>query len=92
MRDNTVTFRFLNLLSDKTEISKNYIKLKLKTAKNLGKDFFETNRDDVMFYRMTHIDRGFWTFNDKKFSEIKNGLQQSEKYLEKLFNLSFGEK
>ena len=87
LRDNTVTFRFLNLLSDKTEISKNYIKLKLKTAKNLGKDFFETNRDDVMFYRMTHIDRGFWTFNDKKFSEIKNGLQQSEKYLEKLFNL-----
>ena len=87
LRDNTVSFRFLNLLSDKTEISKNYLKLKFKTAKHLNKGFFETNRDDVMFYRMTHIDRGYWTFNEKNFSYIKDGLQQSEKYLEKLFNL-----
>ena len=87
LRDNTVTFRFLNLLSDKTEISKNYIKLKLKTAKNLGKDFFETNRDDVMFYRMTHIDRGFWTFNEQKFNDIQEGLKQSKEYLIKLFDL-----
>ena len=87
LRDNTVSFRFLNLLSDKTEVVKNYIKLKFKTAKNLNKGFFETDRDDVMFYRMTHIDRGFWTFNEKKFSEIKKGLQQSEKYLEKLLIL-----
>jgi len=87
LRDNTVSFRFFNLLSDKTEISKNYLKLKFKTAQNLNKGFFETNRNDVMFYRMTHVDRGYWTFNEKKFSEIKNGLQQSEKYLEKLFYL-----
>ena len=87
LRDNTVSFRFLNLLSDKTEISKNYLKLKFKTSKNLNKGFFETSRDDVMFYRMTHIDRGYWTFNEKKFSYIKDGLQQSEKYLLKLFNL-----
>ena len=36
---------------------------------------------------MTHIDRGFWTFNDKKFNEIQEGLSQSEKYLIKLFEL-----
>ncbi len=87
LRDNTVSFRFFNLLSDKTEISKNYLKLKFKAAQNLNKGFFETDRNDVMFYRMTHVDRGYWTFNEKKFSEIKNGLQQSEKYLKKLFNL-----
>jgi len=40
-----------------------------------------------MFYRMTHIDRGFWTFNDNKFNEVQQGLSQSEKYLIKLFEL-----
>jgi len=40
-----------------------------------------------MFYRMTHIDRGYWTFNEKNFLNIKDGLKQSEKYLDKLFTL-----
>ena len=87
LRDNTVTFRFLYILSDKTEILKNYIKLKIKASKLLNKSFLETTKDDVMFYRMTHIDRGFWTFNDEKYLEVQNGLKQSEKYLKKLFNL-----
>ena len=87
LRDNMVTFRFLNITSDKAELIKNYIKLKKKAAKNFGKGFFETSRDDVMFYRMTHIDRGYWTFNEKNFLNIKDGLKQSEKYLDKLFTL-----
>ncbi len=87
LRDNTITFRFLNIISDKTEISKNYIKLKSKTSKYLKKNFFDTNRDDVMFYRMTHVDRGYWTFDNQKFLEVQNGLIQSEKYLKKLFKL-----
>ena len=87
LRDNTVCFRFLNIISDKTEIAKNYIKLKYKTAKETNKNFFDTNQEDVMFYRMTHIDRGFWTFNEQKFSEVEKGLEQSKKYLEKLFKL-----
>jgi len=87
LRDNTVTFRFLNLLSDKTETVKNYLKLKYKSSKNLNKGFFETDRDDVMFFRMTHIDRGYWTFNNEEFSKVKNGIEQSEKYLIKLFQL-----
>jgi len=87
LRDNTITFRFLNIISDKTEISKNYIKLKFKTAKYLNKDFFDTKRNDVMFYRMTHVDRGYWTFNNQKFLEVQNGLAQAEKYLKMLFKL-----
>ena len=87
LRDNSIFFRLINIVSDKTEILKNYIKLKIKTSKDIKKPFFKTTRDDVMFYRMTHIDRGFWTFNKKKFSEVQNGLKQSEKYLLKLFNL-----
>ena len=87
LRDNSTTFRFLNILSDRTELIKNYIKLKSKASKELKKGFFETKRDDVMFYRMTHIDRGFWTFNEDRYNEIKFGLLQSEKYLIKLFKL-----
>ena len=87
LRDNSTIFRFLNILSDRTELTKNYIKLKIKTSKDLNKGFFETKRDDVMFYRMTHIDRGFWTFDEDKFNEVKIGLLQSEKYLIKLFEL-----
>jgi hypothetical protein len=91
LRDNTITFRFFAIVSDKTEVIKNYIKLKMKTAADLEKGFFETNRDEVMFYRMTNIDRGYWTFNEEKFLSVKKGLNQAEKYLDKLFKL-FDEK
>jgi hypothetical protein len=87
LRDNTITFRFLYLISDKTEILKNYIKLKIKASKFFNKSFFMTNKDDVMYYRMTHIDRGFWTFNNEKYLEVQKGIKQSEKYLKKLFKL-----
>ena len=40
-----------------------------------------------MFYRMTHIDRGFWTYNSAKFQEVEIGLKQAEQYLIKLFKL-----
>ena len=87
LRDNTITFRFLYLISDKTEILKNYIKLRIKASKFFDKSFFMTNKDDVMYYRMTHIDRGFWTFNNEKYLEVQRGIKQSEKYLKKLFKL-----
>ena len=87
LRNNTITFRLLNVISDKSELIKNYIKLKIKTSKNLNKQFFKTNRDEVMYYRMTHVDRGYWTYDEKTFLEIKKGLVQSEKYLIKLFDL-----
>ena len=87
LRDNTIIFRFLNILSDRTELFKNYIKLKIKASNDLNKSFFNTDKDDVMFYRMTHIDRGFWTFNDEKYKKVESGIKQSEKYLLKLFDL-----
>ena len=87
LRDNLITFRFFYLVSDKTEEIKNYLKLKYKSSKLLKKNFFKTTREDAIFYRMTHIDRGFWTFNDEKFKEVEKGLEQSDKYLKKLFNL-----
>ena len=87
LRDNTLTFRIMYLISDKTEEIKNYLKLKLKASKSLNKSFFSTSRDDAIFYRMTHIDRGFWTFNEDKYLEVSQGLVQSEKYLKKLFEL-----
>ena len=90
LRDNTITFRFLHLISDKTELLKNYIKLKIKASKFLDKSFLKTTKDDVMFFRMTHVDRGYWTINDKKYSEVQSGLKQSEKYLKKLFKLLEG--
>ena len=87
LRDNTITFRFLYLISDKTEELKNNLKLKYKASKELKKSFFETNRVDVLFYRMTHIDRGFWTYNEETYSHILKGLNQSELKLKKLFEL-----
>ena len=87
LRDNSTLFRFFYMLSDRTELIKNYIKLKFKTSEELNKNFFKTYRDEVMFYRMTHIDRGFWTYNADKFNEVTKGLEQSEKYLLKLFDL-----
>jgi len=87
LRDNTVSFRLLYLISDKTEELKNYIKLKSKASKNYNKNFFKTSRDDTIYYRMTHIDRGFWTYDEEKYLQVKKGLEQSDKYLKKLFNL-----
>jgi len=87
LRDNFLLFRNLTILSEKTENLKNYTKLKYKASKKYKKNFFKTNKEDVMFYRMTHIDRGFWTYNKKKFELIKKGLDQSDEYLKKLFLL-----
>ena len=87
LRDNTLTFRIMYLISDKTEEIKNYLKLKHKASKSINKSFFSTSRDDAIFYRMTHIDRGFWTFNEDKYLEVSQGLAQSKKYLKKLFEL-----
>ena len=87
LKTNTITFRFFYLISDQTEVYKNYLKLKYKASKLMKKNFFKTNKEDVMFYRMTHIDRGYWTFNDEKYNYVRKGLKQSDKYLKKLFTL-----
>ena len=87
LRDNLVLFRSLYILSDKTEILKNYLKFKFKASKDYEKNFFKTTKEDAMYYRMTNIDRGYWTFDESTFSHIKKGLDKSDKYLERLFSL-----
>ena len=87
LRDNSVIFKSLYVISDKAEILKNYIKLRAKTAKSLNKNFFQIDKDEITFYRMTHIDRGYWTFDNKTYDYVKEGIIQSEKYLLKLFEL-----
>ena len=87
LKDNTISFRFLNILTDKTEIYKNYLKLKYKSSKFMNKSFLKTTMDDVMFYKMIHVDRGYWTFDEKRYAHVKEGLEQSERYLKKLFDL-----
>ena len=39
-------------------------------------------------YRMTHIDRGFWTYDEERYLAIQKGLEQSDNYLKKFFDLS----
>ena len=87
LRDNLVLFRSLYILSDKTEVLKNYLKFKFKASKDYEKNFFKTTKEDAMYYRMTNIDRGYWTFDESTFSHIKKGLDKSDKYLERLFSL-----
>ena len=41
---NFIIFRLFSVISDQTEIIKNYVKLKFKASKNLDKSFFDTNK------------------------------------------------
>ena len=75
------------LISNKTEIYKNYLKIRYKASKLYNKKFFSITMDEIMFYRMTHVDRGYWTFDEKTFQKIRKGLKKSDYYLIKLFSL-----
>jgi len=85
--DNSLIFRNLLIFTDNVENLKNFFKLKYKASKKFGKSFFKTTPEDTMFYRMTHVDRSAWTFDDTLFKNYKTGLEESEYYLSKLFNL-----
>ncbi len=84
---NTLLFRSLLLLSDRTEVFKNYIKLKYKASKEFNKPFFKTTKEDTLFFRMLTIDRGFWTFNEKTYFKVKDGLKKSDYFLKNLYDL-----
>ena len=64
-------FKFLLYLSDQTEILKNYVKLKYKASKRFDKSFFDTTKEDTLFFRMLTIDRGYWTFDEDTYSEVQ---------------------
>ena len=85
--NNFLIFRTLLRVSDGTESLKNFLKLKYKASKKFNKNYFDTTNEDTMYYRMTHVDRSAWTFDDSLFKNYKIGLQKSEKYLNKLIKL-----
>ena len=87
LTSNTLLFKFLLNLSDQTEVIKKYIKLKYKASKEFKKSFFKTSQEDAMLLRMIIEDRGYWTMNEEKFSEIQEGLRKSKFFLKKLNNL-----
>lgn len=84
---NTLLFRSLLLLSDRTEVLKNYIKLKYKASNEFNKPFFKTTKEDTLFFRMLTVDRGYWTFNVKTYFKVKNGLKKSDYFLKNLYEL-----
>ena len=85
--NNFLIFRTFLRISDATENIKNYLKLKVKASKKFDKSYFDTSSEDVLYYRMTHVDRSAWTFDDSLFKNFNEGLKKSEKYLNKLINL-----
>ena len=87
LTSNTLLFKFLLNLSDQTEVIKKYIKLKYKASKEFKKSFFKTSQEDALLLRMIIEDRGYWTMNEEKFSEVQEGLRKSKFFLEKLNNL-----
>ncbi|MDC1148210.1 hypothetical protein OAT00_00885 [Pelagibacteraceae bacterium] len=87
LTENTILFKILLLMSDKTEIYKNYIKLKFKASKEFNKNFFKTSKEDTLFYRMLNIDRGAWTKDEGKFKEVKSGIEKTKFNLKRLFKL-----
>ena len=85
--NNFLIFRTFLRISDATENIKNYIKLKIKASKKFQKSFLKVSSEDVLYYRMTHVDRSAWTFDDSLFRNYVEGLEKSEIYLNKLLDL-----
>tara|TARA_B100001250_G_scaffold378101_1_gene367694 strand:- start:403 stop:1512 length:1110 start_codon:yes stop_codon:yes gene_type:complete len=85
--NNFLIFRSILRISDSVENLKNFFKLKYKASKKFNKSLFETTNEDTLFYRMTHVDRSAWTFDNTLFKNYEEGLVKSEKYLNKLIKI-----
>ena len=85
--NNFIIFRTFLKISDATESLKNFLKLRYKASKKYEKSFFDTTSEDTMFYRMTHVDRSAWTFDNQIFKNFNEGLAKSEIYLDKLIKI-----
>ena len=85
--DNFLIIRTFLRISDATENLKNFFKLKYKASKKFEKSFFDTTNEDTMFYRMTHVDRSAWTFDNTLFQNYKEGLKKSDENLTNLVNI-----
>ena len=87
MIDNFIIFRLILRFSDNAENIKNFLKLKFKASKKYQKSFFKTTNEDTLFYRMTHVDRSAWTFDNSLFPKYELGLEKSKKNLNKLIKM-----
>lgn len=87
LRENFITFRFFSILSDQSEIFKNYLKDRHYASKLFNKDFLKTSKKDLNLFRMITVKRGNWIKNGKTFTAANEGLYKSEISLKKLFNL-----
>ena len=85
--NNFIIFRTFLRISDATENLKNFLKLRYKASKKYKKSFFDTTSEDTLFYRMTHVDRSAWTFDNQIFKNYNEGLAKSENYLDKLVKI-----
>lgn len=88
LADNTVVFQLLRQIRIRTEILKNYVKLRYRASREFNQSFFSITRQDSLFYRMLSIDRGNWTFNEKNFKKLEIvGVENTKYFLKKLFLL-----
>ena len=85
--NNFIIFRYILKFSDSGESIKNFLKLKFKASKKYKKKFFKTTNEDTLFYRMTHVDRSAWTFDNSLFPNYELGLNKSKKNLDKLIKI-----
>lgn len=100
LRDNFLMFRLLNLIRDRTENLKNYIKWKYKASIFFNKTFFSITNEELWVTRGISVDRGLWTNNDPNerynLNNVAEGISRSEKNLLRLFkmlkkeNINFG--
>ena len=63
LRENFTIFRFISILSDKTEILKNDLKNRYNASKFFNKNFFTIDKEELILFKMIHVDRGNWTRN-----------------------------
>ena len=87
LRDNFLTFRVISLLSDKTEFLKNEIKDKYRASKYFNINFFDLNKKDLNLYKMINVKRGNWVKNVDRNKKVDLGLERSQIFLDKLFNI-----
>lgn len=87
LTNNFLIFKIFLVISDQAELYKNYLKLKIKASKAFNKSFFQTTKEDALFFRMLSVDRGAWTQKKENFDKVDEGLEKTKKYLKLLFKL-----
>jgi len=85
--NNFLTFRTFVRFTDAAESLKNYLKLRYKASIKYKKKFFKTTVEDTMYYRMTHVDRSAWTFDNRIFENYEDGLEKSRFFMNKLIKI-----